>query len=422
MSTDVQLNLTSTTSLLLDSGVAIEQLRGGQILLWQDGQLQVGSEVTYAERRYVPAPLTASLEAQLSFPATTEAYDDVEVLADNIQQKFLRFVPTLEKSSLEVLADAVLASWVVDCLPAPPVIVLEASEADCESLVRVLEATVRRPLTLSNPSLRELAKLEPSLSPTIILVQPLARTVQQLLAVFTRPEGTLLQDGACQRLRSAVFVITSTPLELNAVTIPVPETETYSRLGVEEVRQIQDELQPKLLRYRLERHAEVASSCFDLPELASPVRMLARNLGCALEGSPGSQLALSSAIGQLDEQIKVRKSMGDRALLLEALLVLCHEDKAEAVVGELAELATDIRTARGDGRKMEPKTAGAILRSLGFSPARKNGGYTLTLDLECKERIHKLASREGALMLADPKPDCEHCQPFLPEPEIPIEI
>jgi hypothetical protein len=417
---EVPMNITSTTSLLVGDGTVIEQLRDGRMLLWENGEQQVGSDVFHDKKRYVPAPLVPSLEAKLSLPKAAEPFDSLEELAETIKQKWLSAVPTVEESSLECLVAGVFASWVVDCLPSPPVIVLEASQADCEILARILEALVRRPLVLSSASVRELSKLEPSLCPTVILVQPPARTVEQLLPVLTQSQGLLLQDGACRQLRSAVLVITDKPLDVNAVTITVPESESYLRMSDDEVRTLQDELHPKLLRFRLERHLEVASSCFDSPELSSPLRMLARNLGCALEGSVGLQLSLDEALSTLDEQFKIRKSMGDRAIVLESLLVLCHEGKEEAVVGEVAEVASDIRAARGDSRKMEAKTAGSILRSLGLYAVRKNGGYTLAFNPDLKARIHKLAAREGALMMVDPKSDCIQCQPWLPKPETPV--
>jgi hypothetical protein len=422
MAMEVPMNITSTTSLLVGDGTVIEQLRDGRMLLWKNGEQQVGSDVFHDEKRYVPAPLVPSLEAKLSFPKTAAAFDSLEELAEAIRQKWVSAVPMLEQSARECLVAGVFASWVVDCLPSPPVIVLEASQADCEILGRMLEALVRRPLILSNASVRELSKLEPSLCPTVILVQPSARTVEQLLPVLTQSQGVLLQDAACRQLRSAVWVITDKPLDVNGVTIAVPESESYFRMSDDEMRTVQDELHPKLLRYRLEHHLEVASSCFDSPELSSPLRMLARNLGCALEGSVGLQLSLDEALSTLDEQFKICQSMGDRAVVLESLLVLCHEGKQEAIVGEVAEVASDIRAARGDARKMKAKTAGSILRSLGLNAVRKNGGYTLAFSPDSKTRIHKLAAHEGALMLVDPKPDCPQCQPWLPKPEMPLEL
>jgi len=164
------------------------------------------------------------------------------------------------------------------------------------------------------------------------------------------------------------------------------------------------------LRYRLTRHREVANSEFDAPWLHWNVRMLARALGAAVEGSPETQARIIEALRRSDEKSKVESSQSPAAVVLEALLVACHEKRPEIHVFEIAELANGIFLGRHDDQVLSPKALGGILRAeLGLCPERNARGYALRMSSQTRQRIHKLASTYGTLSMMTPHPDCALC-------------
>jgi hypothetical protein len=91
--------------------------------------------------------------------------------------------------------------------------------------------------------------------------------------------------------------------------------------------------------------------------------MLARALGAAVEGSPETQARIIEALRRSDEKSKVESSQSPAAVVLEALLVACHEKRPEIHVFEIAELANGIFLGRHDDQVLSPKALGGILRA-----------------------------------------------------------
>jgi hypothetical protein len=107
-----------------------------------------------------------------------------------------------------------------------------------------------------------------------------------------------------------------------------------------------------------------------------------------------------------DERSKVESSQSSAAVVLEALLVACHEKRSEIHVFEIAELANGIFLGRHGDQVLSPKALGGILRAeLGLWPERDARGYALRLSSQARQRIHNLASAYGTLSMMTPHPD-----------------
>src|SRR5947207_1321717 len=83
---------------------------------------------------------------------------------------------------------------------------------------------------------------------------------------------------------------------------------------------------------------------------------------------PGSSLLLAlrtgniQALKSLDQQAKADQSAGPGAVVLEALLVLCHENKQEAYVRDICQLVNGILLGRHETLELSPKAVGTIMR------------------------------------------------------------
>ncbi len=138
--------------------------------------------------------------------------------------------------------------------------------------------------------------------------------------------------------------------------------------------------------------------------------MLARILGATLEESTDLQNRISGILQCIDEQTKAEQSLGLGAVVSEALLALCHENKPEAYVREISELANGILLGRHEIVELTPKAVGAMLRQkLGLSTERRGPGYRLLLTQDTRRRIHRLAAAHHVLSMLEPVPDCRLC-------------
>ncbi len=113
----------------------------------------------------------------------------------------------------------------------------------------------------------------------------------------------------------------------------------------------------------------------------------------------------------MDEQCKVEQSQGLGAVVLEALLALCHEHLPKAPVLEVTKLANGILLGRHENLELTPKAVGGIMRKkLGLWTERHGPGYELPLIGETPKLIHQLAAAYNVLSMQNPVDDCLQCE------------
>ncbi|PYX44873.1 MAG: hypothetical protein DMG83_11730 [Acidobacteria bacterium] len=395
---------------LFPTGSAIDVLSSGHLTLWRDGHEHLGVSAEHEGRSYVATPLGSELQRLLRLPKATDDFGNIELLVSRLTGMIASHSQLDEDSSLLVAA-FVLSSWVFDCLPTAPCLNLCGRPGTESTLLNILASVCRRPLPLAQASIAKLSKLPEGLSPTLILNHLRPAALMPVLAAITGSNVSLLAHHRVVDLRYATIVCTQNPIPATALNVHLhPEGSAYRRITQATMEQLADEFQPYLLRYRLTRHREVANSEFDAPWLHWNVRMLARALGAAVEGSPETQARIIEALRRSDEKSKVESSQSPAAVVLEALLVACHEKRPEIHVFEIAELANGIFLGRHDDQVLSPKALGGILRAeLGLCPERNARGYALRMSSQTRQRIHKLASTYGTLSMMTPHPDCALC-------------
>jgi hypothetical protein len=391
---------------LFPDGSAIECIRQNLLVLWSEGKEQIRPMVEYGGHVYAAAKLDSKLEQALQLPDKTEDFASIEDLIADISKLINGYVALDEPTTL-LVASFVLSTWMIDCLPNAPCLNLWGAVGTQTTLVRLLACLCRRPLRLLEPSVRELLNLPDGLSPTLILQQPTERSLARLLTAAAEPEIALLRGGHIINLGSATVVCSQEPTTAPALRIELASNHAeYRRIGKAEAKQWADEFQPRLLRYRLSRHRQVAKSEFDHPSFAPETRLIARILGASLEGS-AVQKRVVAALSQIDEQSKAERSQGLDAIVSEALLALCHENKQKVSVLEITKLANGILLGRHENQELTPKMIGAILRrKLGLRTERSGAGYELKLTGAIRLRIHSLAAGYSVLSMQNPTRNC----------------
>ncbi len=403
-----QSNPITTMGKLFPDGSAIEQLRGGQLLLQQQGQQLIGPITEYGGQIYAPQILDAHLEQVLHLPAGIQDVGRTEDLIADLRKAYTNYVG-LEEDTALLFAMSSLASWVPECLPSPLLINAWGAAGTETALLRLMACLFRRPLRLADPSHHELARLPAGLAVTVILNRPSERARRRLFAAAGDPDTYLLSGGEIVHGPHTIIVCTPKPvMAVPALTIPLlPATKTLRRITASEAQSLADFFQPRLLHYRLTQHLKVANSQFDVVGLCPEVRLVARVLGAALEDSPTLQASMIEALRSLDEKRKAEQSQTPTAAALEALLLLSHAKRPVAYIGQVSELANTLLEGRDENIRLSPRAVGEILRQeLGLVARRRPAGFELALDLNTLRRIHRLAVDHDVLQ---PAADCPCC-------------
>jgi hypothetical protein len=395
---------------LFPDGSVIDQLQGNQLVLWQQGREDIAPSHEHKGRTYTANPLDPRLEQLLCLPLRSADFGTGDALISDLS-KLLSAYLALDDSATLLIATFILSTWVVDCLPVAPCL-NPCGDAEIEpTLLDLMACLCRRPLRVTEPSLAQLAKLPAGLCPTLIVKNPKPRSMVQLVAALTDRDANFLRSGRVVNLQCASVAHTQEPLRLPALPILLHASYApYRRMRRSEAQQLADEFQPRLLRYRLVQHQLVAQSQFDYCAFGPQTRLLARMLGASVEGMPKVQQAIVDALVHLDEQCKSDRSQGTDAVVLEALLVLCHEGKPEAFVAEVSELANGIFLGRNERLELSPKAVGGILREhLGLYTERRAAGYRLMLTENLRRRIHQLAAGYNVLSMLKSADRCPFC-------------
>lgn len=164
-----------------------------------------------------------------------------------------------------------------------------------------------------------------------------------------------------------------------------------------------------LLLYRLKNLVRVYNSDCAAAALTSDTRAIANALGACIVDCPALQSQLTSLLTPIESQRQADRSTGLEAVTLEATLNLCHQGKAEIMVGEIATEANRIAQARGERLHYSAETIGHCLKKIGLSTRRLGRkGEGLLMDLATMARVHELAGEYVGASLEEDE-NCPLC-------------
>jgi hypothetical protein len=185
-------------------------------------------------------------------------------------------------------------------------------------------------------------------------------------------------------------------------------------LDAKALRRIAKTFQPQLLLYRLKNRSRVAKVNFDPDTLSGATRALASVLGSCFPDSEELHKRVVKLLEPQDEERRLDHARCESAVVLEALLIACHEGRASVHVGEIAELANGILDLRGDGYGLEARKVGSILRSFSLGLRRDSRGYGFLLSTECQRRIHQLGHALDVPFFQGKIDKCDICKNLPP--------
>ncbi len=374
--------------------------------------LRVGS-------RFYEAPdLPESLALRIHLATRPASYGSTRELYDGIT-KTLKSETYLADLDAEIFTCSVFATHFADCLDQAPVIAVAAAEfIDGLRMLRVGGALCRHAITLAGFRPGAVLTLPSGLLPTLMLSGGLRSSsmIDCLQASQAAGFGWLNFNGFAEGCSAKVVLIDdSTPdevFQLASVSIYLGKTNRPLRnLDEFALRKIADRFLPRLLKYRLKHHRAVRDSTFDAPEFAGGIRTLAQTFGRCFPKDPELQKRVAELLHPKDEAARTTRRDRLDAIVVEALLVFCHEGKASVRVGEIAEMANTILEGRGERIQLSARKVGDLLNGVNIERRKTEQGYGFALLRETQLAIHARARALDVPTLRDGVARCEFCGP-----------
>jgi hypothetical protein len=382
-----------------------------QLLHWDGNHATVAEEISVKGRRYVPAESNAGPWRHMRLPSGVVPYGSTKGLFDEVLSMVAKY-SGLGGDHAALVTYLALASHFVDCLQTAPCAVLHGAEAEALALLRLLTWFCRRPVLLSDGGLR----MPEYLAPTRLICQP-HTSLKKLMPALQFP-GFAVSAGPSLRDISGATVIYAgggeleTPFIDCCLEIPVAPTGRVVS-GFDELRESAaiEQLQNKLLSYRLANRDRVKLSDFDVPEFSGAIRVLARSLGACIVDAPDLQAALVPKLRGQDEALRLDRGGIIQGAVLQALLVCCHERRPSGYVSDVAKLTNAILSQEGEHLTLTPRQVGGALKAIGFQTTRlDSGGRGLYFVKETCQQVHTLGKSYHLPLFRKGLPGCPFCR------------
>jgi len=391
------------------------------LLYWNGTREQIQTRLMLSHKDqtvYKPARLDPSVLRAVYLPTGAADYGTTRQLFDALCSVLNRFTSQADHH-IALLANAVLASWVVESTESPISVVLAGPEGSTRrQLFRLLRCLFRRALILNRASLASLCALPMDLSPSLFIeyCEP-GLALHEFLRATSSREACVAAKGRLLNLACAKVFCVDDPLnhcfgDCPVLEIPtVPNAAPMPFLDYRAQREILEEFQPKLLKYRLLNLARVRDFHFDPIGLETASAEVMDCLASSVPEDAELQRSMAERMKKQEGGFSTDSGRFFRKTVLEALLTLCHGTTQNTLtVGEITRAANQLLAGAGEILTLEARAVGDILRSLRV-PTERLGpqGRGIVLLKNVQRRLHTIASDyEIDLRNTAPK-DCQIC-------------
>jgi hypothetical protein len=370
------------------------------LLHWDNGQASVTDELILESIVYQPGMNQCA--SRMRWPAELGESCCIDELFEKLRRIVEAYLE-LPAGAIDVLLHFILCTWFADLLVHTPVLLVRGGpSAEMQNLGLLLQALCRRALTVTGVNSRTFEHLPFELQPTLIVRQPKVDiSAQTRLGDFSEkdswsPQSKIVGTSHCAMAFITEQAINDSRLLYRALHLPWLLSKKPPIRGC--LDRIAAEMQPLLLRFRVERIQDVTSSDrFDIEEMS-----LYRN-----------SKPLTHRVREV-MRLREEESVLDRedslpSLLLEALLYVSHKNVQKIHVGKIHEIVRNISSGRGNHGNANDRGIGSELKNLGFRTCRlDSGGRGLVLDRSIHEQIHREAKR-FSVPSSMPFENCEYC-------------
>jgi hypothetical protein len=382
------------------------------LLHWDGHHATVAPEIEIDGRYYAPLKIDRGLWQHLRLPSKFGVCGTTAELFDRIRSLITKY-SGLTDGYAELLTYFVFASYFVDCSQIGPCVVLHGcAGAEAVGVLRLLGWFCRHPVLLTDIGLRVPERLRP----TRLICQP-GTSLERYLAPLQLSGFATFRQNCLHELSGATAIYCGegeprNPFLDSCLGIPIfPSRVLFSYADEEQESAAIEEIRDQLLGYRLVHFSRVKASNFDVLEFNGSIRGLARALGACIVDAPALQASLVLRLQTHDEAVRLDRISEIPSILLEALLVCCHERRPAVYVQEIADVANDILSRHDETLKLSARQVGGKLKNLGFRTERLDaaGRGLYVLGENCR-RVHELAKIYCVPSLQAGLRGCPQCQ------------
>jgi hypothetical protein len=397
--------------------------------VWKDGQLRYSDRLETNGRILVPLQLTNEAFKRLRLPTEASPYESVQTLLSRIERLLSQCV-SVDAIHLQVLADFVLSTWLVDRFKMVPYLsVIGLPQSGKTTLLRVLSLVCRRPFLIADITSASFYRACSKFNPTMLIDEagsvsnnPAPRYI--LRAGSTRDVDSVQANHTFHAYGAKVLSWLEPPndtaLNSRCILIPMFETMRTDLLRPSDVHVEWEaaRLQAQLLQFRFENYWTVKPYPLPGDEILRP---RSRHLLRALAAPHLHDVERSERLfeffrsGQAVPQEPLSPAQN---AVLRPLFSVIHMRKEYSSIqtGQLTEMVNLFLQRAGENLRMQPRKVGAALSSLGISNrTRTKSGWFVTVNRKDAEKVHQLAEHYGIERLEArfqriPPEECEMCR------------
>src|SRR3984893_13815170 len=311
---------------------------------WDRRKYATGPSILHGGHTYRPASIGSGLAQNVRFPAASKPFGSTPKLCASMLEFLSRFAQLLPDAAALVVAFA-LASWFADCVPVAPLLYLLGPDNEATLLLRLLGCLCRRPILLSDIDIAALRTLPSRLDATLLINQrSLARHVTRVLLAsnnrhfrMARGSGELHAYGAKAFSANLEFV------NGNGVRVSLsPAQNPLTTLTDADEKEMANEFQSMLLRYRMVNHQRVGDAQLDTRDFVPAMREEVRTWLAPICDCPDLQKSVRRSLLQQSRDAEGDRLSDDRCMVAEAALFFCHKpDTGHYFIRDLAERVND---------------------------------------------------------------------------------
>ncbi len=379
-----------------------------RLLLWDGVTELVAPSAQYRTLNYQPSSLSPSLLRELNLPTHCTLPGVTRDLLDDICRLIAKFVGLPERL-VSIVGRFTLLTWIVESVQVAPGLALVGPNTHSgNQLLNLLHCVCRHPLRIGGVTPARLCSLPSGMGFTLEISQ---MEINDKLWAFLDDasvrnykiphRGELLDLRGCQIIRTEELP-DSEASAARFVQIPmVAGRQQLPALDPATQDHISREFQPRLLGFRRSKlgdagQARFDASTFDVSTLVCSLHGLAESLAAATPDDAALSAEVINLLQQQDIDIRSARWMDLGTIVVEAVLVLCHEAKDLVYVSEVAEIAGEIWSRRGGATQVDPGAVGKRLKRLGFATEQRDaGGVRLRLTPAVCEHARRIANEFG---------------------------
>ena len=378
------------------------------LIIYRDGKATVQDYLSDGGTMLVPPKVDQSLAEAVRWPTFVDANDTPRQLLDDMRRVLRQYVD-LDDEEYDLVAHFSLYSWFGDVGSVAPYLwVIGPYSGGKTTLLRLMSALCRRAVRAADITPAALYSLCEALRPTLLLDElELDSTARSRdLARFLRSGSTqgqkVLRPGKAYDVFGPRAIVSrqeppDAALASRALVVAIrPSNRDLPPLDEASLREIADQLQSRLLAFRLRNYNVVGSSELAANGLSPRMKDIARALSIPLLGDAELESAVIEMLYPQDAHAKLKRGGDPEWVVATALYALSHRAANYWTVKEITGEVYDVLGGYGETYDLAPRKVGDILRSLGFLTEKLgNQGRGLRVTQDLRRSIHGTAKALG---------------------------